>query len=152
MPVPVLALLLAALLPAALLLAELLPLVVVLPAVVEPVVSVLDEPPVPLVEGSPPAPLVVAPGPWATSPPPTPSLLPSPSAALAHPCAAVPTAIATITKPKPIVFTRASGAGLSSISEMIAIDHSRFDEKVLEARSDPKIPSAGELLSRLQCA
>ena len=78
MPVPVLALdealvlpaalLLAALLPAALLLtALLLPLVVVLLAVVELVVSVLDEPPALLVDGAPP-PLVVAPGPWALPP------------------------------------------------------------------------------------
>jgi hypothetical protein len=74
MPVPVLALdealLLAALLLAALLLAALLlPLVVVLPAVAELVVSVLDEPPALLVDGAPPAPLVVAPGPCAALPP-----------------------------------------------------------------------------------
>jgi hypothetical protein len=157
MPVPVLALLLAALLLAALLLAALLlaalllaalllPLVLVLPAAVELVVSVPEEPPALLVEGAPPAPLVVAPGPWAALPPspPTPSLLPSPSAALAHPCAALPIANATITKPKPIVFTRASRAGLSSISEMIAIVHFLCGEKLLETRSDPKITSTGE--------
>jgi hypothetical protein len=110
MPVPVLALVLE------LLLAELLlPLVLELLAVVE---------------------LVVAPGPWAALPPkpPSPSLLPSPSAALAHPCAALPIANATIIKPKPIVFTGASRAGLSLISEMIAIIHASCGEKLLEVR------------------
>jgi TonB family protein len=128
MPVPVLALdealalLLAALLLAALLL---LLLAVVLLAEVELVASLLDELPVLLAEGAPPGPLVVAPGPSATPPPnpPAPSLFGSPSAALAHPCAALPIANATITKPKPIVFTRASRAGLSPISGIIAIVH-----------------------------
>ena len=69
MPEPVLALDEALVLPAALLLvAELLPLVVVPLALVEPVDSVLEEPP-PLVVGASPPPPLVTPGPWAALPP-----------------------------------------------------------------------------------
>jgi hypothetical protein len=111
MPVPVLALDEALLLVLAALL-----LVVVLLVVVELVVVALEEPPALLVDASPPVPLVEGPGPSATLPlvppkPPSPSLLPPVSAALAQPCAALPIASAPSTKLTPIVFTHASDAG-----------------------------------------
>ena len=83
--------------------------------VVVPALVVALTPPAPVVAGSLPPPLVVAPGPSATLPPtppppkpPSPSLLTLVSAALAQPWPALPIASATNIKPKPIVFTRAS--------------------------------------------
>ena len=89
-----------------------------------------------VVDGSPPAPVVV--GPSATLPPaPLPPKPPSPSllaleesVALAQPCAAPTTASATNNEPKPIVFTPASTPGLSPISETIAIVQRQAREKV----------------------
>ncbi len=147
MPDPVLALAETALVLEALLLV--LPALVVVAAVVPALAVEVVVPPALLVDGSPP-PLVVAPGPSAALPPtpppkpPSPSLVAPVSAALAQPCATLPTTSAANIKPKPIVFTWASETGLSRISGMIAIVQGPTHEKVRTSGRGLKFPCSRE--------